>query len=126
MKQIILIALFALFGSAASSQTIGFGLPQQNTAYTDSIWKAQQRASFYLQKSANIELAILPVAVVGGGCSYLLLNNGEDTKLLGSIVGIGTGIASLIMWIVQNRYKYKAGILLERVKIEQNGITVKL
>lgn len=126
MKRIILIALFALFGSAAFSQTIGYGLPQQNSAYADSLWKAQQRASIYLQKSANVELAILPVAVVGGGCTYLLYSNGEDTKLLGSIVGIGTGIATLVMWIVHNRYQHKAGTLLERVKIEQNGITIKL
>ena len=125
MKRIIFIALF-LAAVPCFSQTIGYGLPQQTSAYADSLWKSQQRASFYLQKSANVELAILPVAVVGGGCSYLLFMNGEDTKLLGSIVGIGTGIASLVMWVVQNRYKHKAGTLLERVKIEQNGITIKL
>lgn len=126
MKRIILLSLFALFGSAAFGQTYGYGLPQQNTAYADSLWKAQQRASIYLQKSANLELAILPVAAVGAGCTYLLYRNGEDTQLLGSIVGIGTSIASLVMWIVQNRYKHKAGTLLERVKIEQNGVTIKL
>lgn len=126
MKQVVFCTLFVLIGLSVHCQTVGYGLPQQTSAQADSIWKAQQRASIYLQKSANLELAILPVAAVGGGCTYLLFNNGEDTRLLGSIVGIGTGIASLVMWIVQNRYKHKAGTLLERVKIEQNGVTIKL
>lgn len=131
MKHILVLALFALTFSTASAQTIGYGFPaQQRTQaeqqYLDSIRRDQERASYYIQKAANIELAIPIVGAAGGLGSYYLLKNGDNMQALGKTAAIGTGVAVLVMWIVQNRYKHKAGKLLERVRIEQNGLTIRL
>lgn len=138
MKHVLILALFALSFSTASAQTIGYGIPPQHNTprapeqiaqqhIADSLYDAQfNRASLYLQRSANTELAILPVSVLGGAASWYLLSNDSDTEMLGYVTTAATGIAVLVMWIVQNRYKHKAGKLLERVRIEQNGVTIRL
>ena len=135
MKHIYILALLALSLSTASAQTIGYGMPPQRTTQctteqqhiADSIYNAQyNRASLYLQRSANVELAILPVSVLGGAASWYLLSNDSNTQALGYVTTAATGIAVLVMWIAQNRYKHKAGKLLERVSIEQNGLTIRL
>lgn len=135
MKHVLILALFALSFSMASAQTIGYGMPHQRTTQrtteqqhiADSIYNAQyNRASLYLQRSANVELAILPVSGIGGAASWYLLSNDSNTEMLGYITTAATGIAVLVMWIVQNRYKHKAGKLLERVSIQQNGLTIRL
>lgn len=131
MKHIYILALFALSLSTASAQTIGYGIPSQQRTqaeqqYLDSIRRDQERASYYIQKSANIELAIPIVGAAGGLGSYYLLKNGDNMQALGKAAAIGTGVAVLVMWIVQNRYRHKAGKLLERVSVEQNGISIRL
>lgn len=131
MKHIYILALLALSFSTASAQTIGYGIParqrtQAEQQYLDSIRRDQERASYYIQKAANIELAIPIVGAAGGLGSYYLLKNEDNTQALGTVTAIGTGVAVLVMWIVQNRYKHKAGKLLERVSVEQNGISIHL
>lgn len=131
MKHILVLALFALTFSTASAQTIGYGIPSQQRTQAeqhrlDSIRRDQERASYYIQKAANIELAIPIVGAAGGLGSYYLLKNGDNMQALGKAVAIGTGVAVLVMWIVQNRYRHKAGKLLERVSVEQNGISIHL
>ena len=131
MKHILVLALFALTFSTASAQTIGYGIPAQQRTQVeqhrlDSIRRDQERASYYIQKAANIELAIPIVGAAGGLGSYYLLKNGDNMQALGKAAAIGTGVAVLVMWIVQNRYRHKAGKLLERVSVEQNGISIHL
>ncbi len=131
MKHIYILALLALSITTASAQTIGYGMPSQQRTqaeqrYLDSIRRDQERASYYIQKAANIELAIPIVGVAGGLGSYYLIKNEDSMPVLGKAVAVGTGAACLIMWIVQNRYRHKAGKLLERVSIQQNGLTIRL
>ena len=130
MKQILII-LFALTASAAFAQSpYGSGLPPQlsqaEQQRLDSIYRDQQRASFYIQRSANLQLVMVPVAAVGIGGGAYLYNKGEGTQLSGTLLMGASGIATFILWIVQNRSLHKAGKLLERVRVEQNGITIRL
>lgn len=127
MKKIIIIALLALAVAPAMGQTFGYGLPasQEDQKKMDSIWRDQQRASVYIQKSANLSLVapIVGAATIGGG--YLLMEKSE-TPTTGAVLMVGGGIATLVMGIVANRYLKKAGDLLGRVRIEQNGISIRL
>lgn len=131
MKRILIILLMALTASVSMAQApVSYGIPPQlsqaEQQRLDSIWRDHQRASFYIQRSANLQLVMIPVAVVGTTGGLLLCENGESTQLAGGLIMGATGIATVILWIVQNRSMHKAGKLLERVRIEQNGVTIRL
>lgn len=129
MKHVLVLALFALTFSTASAQIRRDGFlqptPEEQHRF-DSIMQDRERASYYIKKAANVELAMPLVAIAGGVGSYYLIKYEDNVPVVGRAMAVGTGIAVVIMWIVQNRYRYKAGKLLERIRVEQNGISIRL
>ena len=129
MKHVLILALFALTLSTTSAQVrrddFRQPTPEEQLRF-DSIMQDRERASYYIKKAANIEFAILPVAIIGGVGSYYIIKYEEDVPVVGKALAVGTGIALITMWLVQNRYQYKAGKLIERVRVEQNGISIRL
>ncbi len=128
MKYTIIIALLALsFTASAQVRRDDFRQhTQEEKQRIDSIMHDQERASYYIKKAANVELAIPLVAIAGGVGSCYLIKYEDNVPVVGKALAVGTGIAVVTMWIVQNRYRYKAGKLLERVRVEQNGISIRL
>lgn len=130
MKHLLLFLFVCITASIFAQSPYGSGLPPQlsqaEQQRLDSIYRDQQRASFYIQRSANLQLVMVPVAAVGISGGAYLYNNGKSTQLAGTLLMGASGIATFVLWIVQNRSLHKAGKLLEHVRVEQNGITVRL
>ena len=124
-----ILALVALFVTGhAQQQTTGYGAPLQLTPQQDSALHAKHlRASYHIRQSADLELtaAIVGTLTVGGGY-YLMTSDVELHRQLGTIAAIGGGIASCILLVVANRHLHQAGVLLENIQLEQNGITIRL
>jgi hypothetical protein len=129
MKHVLILALIALTFSTASAQIRRDGFRQltpEEQHHFDSIIQDRERASYYIKKAANVELAMPLVAIAGGVGSYYLIKYEDNVPVVGRVMAVGTGIAVVAMWIVQNRYRYKAGKLLEHIRVEQNGISIRL
>lgn len=80
--------------------------------------------SYYLKSAGNYQIMSAISAVIGVGTT--LVKNEVGANVVDSKISAGFGVLSLIFYIGSTIQLQNAGESLSRIKIENNGVVIKL